>query len=145
MTALSPAAELPQTLPSRLVLYDGVCGFCNASIQFILARDPGGSFHFAPLQGETAASLRQKYPIIPADIDTIVLVEAGQVYLRSEAALRVAGQLSGPAGWLRWCLVLPRFLTDFGYQLVASVRYRIWGRLEACPVPKMEQRARFLP
>ena len=145
MTAASTAAEPLQNLPSRLVLYDGVCGFCNASIQFILARDPAGSFHFAPLQGPTAAELRAIHAEIPQDIDTIVLLEDGKVFMRSEAALRVAGQLSGPIVWVRWLGVLPRFVTDLGYKFIAAIRYRIWGKLEACPVPSKAQRTRFLP
>ena len=131
-------------LPPHLVLYDGVCGFCNASIQFIVKRDPGQQFHFAPLQGATAAALRLRHPEIPADIDTVVLVEGESVYLRSDAAFRIAGRLPGPVSWLRGFGVLPRFLTDFAYGLVARVRYRIFGQLETCPIPSKEQRSRFL-
>lgn len=131
-------------LPPHLVLYDGVCGFCHASIQFILKRDGAQQFHFAPLQGETAAALRSRHPEIPGDIDTMVLVEGANVYLRSEAAFRIAARLSGPASWMRWFGVLPRFLTDFGYRIVAAVRYRIFGKHETCPIPSKEQRSRFL-
>ena len=145
VTAVLPATDPPLALPPHVVLYDGVCGFCSASIQYILRRDPTGEFHFAPLQGETAAALRLAHPQIPSDIDTVVLVEGSQVYLRSDAAFRIAARLPGPVSWLRWFRVLPRFLTDLGYTIVASARYRIWGKLEACPLPSKEQRARFLP
>lgn len=141
------SADLPDdlaALPPHLVLYDGVCGFCNASIQFIVKRDPLREFHFAPLQGETAAALRLRHPEIPTDIDTVVLVEGPNVYLRSDAAFRIAARLPGPVSWLRWFGVLPRFVTDFGYGIVAAVRYRLFGKLETCPIPSKAQRSRFL-
>jgi predicted DCC family thiol-disulfide oxidoreductase YuxK len=127
------------------VLYDGVCGFCNASVQWLLGRDKGGRLRYAPLQGPTAAAMRSRFPEIPTDIDTIVFIEGGQVYMRSRAAFRIASNLPVPWSWLRAFGLLPVALTDLGYRLVASVRYRIWGRLEACRIPAASERALFLP
>ncbi len=132
-------------LPDRLVLYDGVCGFCNASVQWLVAHDRAGRLRYAPLQGSTAAALRARLPEIPSDIDTIVFIEGGEVLLRSRAAFRIVRQLPAPWGWLGATAVLPTFLTDAGYRLVAAVRYRIWGRLAACRVPAAHEQELFLP
>ncbi len=142
-------AALPRALPPQLVLFDGVCGFCDSAIRWLLARDPAGRLCFAPLQGETAAALRRRHPEIPSELETLVLVESGQagsrVYLGSEAIWRICAQLAGPwrlLAWLRW---LPPALRDFAYRRFASRRYRWFGRLEACRVPEVAERARFWP
>lgn len=127
-----------------LVLYDGVCGLCDASIQWLLRHDPDGRFRYAPLQGETAAAIRRAHPELPSDLDSIVVVDGTRAYWRSEAIFHILAQLPG---WrllarLRW---LPRSLTDLGYRLVAAVRFRVWGRLDRCRVPAPDERARFLP
>lgn len=136
-------------MPSKLVLYDGVCGLCDRTVQWLLAHDPDGRLHYAPLQGATAAELRARHPEIPADIDTIVLVEVDangeRVFLRSHAAFRIARHLRGPARGLSLLSVLPRPLTDLAYRMVAAVRYRAWGKLDRCRVPSASERARFHP
>jgi predicted DCC family thiol-disulfide oxidoreductase YuxK len=132
-------------LPDRLVLYDGVCGFCDGVVQWLLAHDRAGRLRYAPLQGPTAAALRVRLPTIPEDIDTIVYIEGGEVYLRSRAAFRLVRHLPAPWCWLAGFGVLPNFLTDAGYRAVAAVRYRIWGKRDACRVPSPGERALFLP
>jgi len=133
----------------RLVLFDGVCGFCDASVRWLMERDPSGRLQFAPLQGEAAASLRARHPEIPSDIDTLVYVErtaAGeQVYLRSRAVLRIGAELEPRPGWLRLVAWLPAPIADLGYRLFASLRYRLFGKLDACRLPGADERGRFLP
>ncbi|MFZ5479328.1 MAG: thiol-disulfide oxidoreductase DCC family protein [Myxococcota bacterium] len=131
--------------PPPIVLYDGTCGFCDASVRWLLAHDRAGVFRYAPLQGETAASLRARHPEIPADIDTLVLVEGDRVSLRSTAVARILARLPSPWRVLGWLRVVPRPLRDLGYRAFAAVRYRVWGRVEACRVPRPEERERFLP
>jgi len=135
-------------LPPRLVLFDGVCGFCDRAVRWLLARDPAGRLRFAPLQGEAAAALRARHPEIPGENDTVVYVETVEgverVFLRSEAVFRLIAQLDGPwrrLAWLRW---IPRSIADLGYRLFARIRYRLFGRLDACPVPSPGERARFV-
>jgi predicted DCC family thiol-disulfide oxidoreductase YuxK len=136
-------------LPPRLVLYDGVCGFCNRSVQWLLAADADGRLHFAPLQGTTAAAVRGRHPEIPGDIDTIVYVETTDreecVSLRSEAIFRIYATLELKSRPTSWLLLLPRSWTDLGYRLFGHVRYRLFGKLDACSIPSPEQRDRFLP
>jgi len=136
-------------LPARIVLYDGVCGFCNGSVRWLIERDAGARLHYAALQGETAKALRARHPEIPNELDTIVYVEAApgseRVWLRSAAIFCVLRELAAPWRWLaplRW--LLPRAVWDVAYRAFARRRYRWFGRLEACPIPPAELRARFL-
>jgi len=134
----------------HVVLYDGTCGFCHASVQWLLARDHTGQFAFAPLQGDTAAVLRARHPELPHDLDSVLLVEhvqrpAERVWWRSHAVFRICSLLGGIwalPGLLRF---LPRVLTDALYMAVARVRHRIAPPPDACALPTEAERARFLP
>jgi predicted DCC family thiol-disulfide oxidoreductase YuxK len=143
------AATVPRVLPSRLVLFDGVCGFCDGAVRWLLEHDPAGRLGFAPLQGETAARLRRLHSEIPFELETLVLVESergsSRVFLRSEALWRVCAQLAGPWRWLAFLRWLPRSLLDFCYGQFARRRYRWFGQLEACRVPDASERERFWP
>lgn len=127
-----------------LVLYDGVCGLCSKSVRWILRHEKDHTLRFAPLQGPTAAALRAQYPQIPKTLESVVLVEDGRVHLRSKAFLYTAHHLRAPWRWaygVRW---FPGFLLDLGYRLIARIRYRVWGKTDACELPAPDQRARFL-
>ncbi len=132
-----------------LVLYDGRCGFCDVSVQWLLEHDPSGQFQFAALEGETAAAVLQRHPL-PPDLDSIVLVETDgdgneRISVHSTAIFRICRRLNGPWRAIAWLGVLPRALTDLGYRLFARHRYRVWGRLDACRLPQPNERSRFLP
>jgi predicted DCC family thiol-disulfide oxidoreductase YuxK len=143
-----PVMVMPNTSPPsspHIVLYDGVCALCHQVVRFVLKRDRSRVFYFAPLQGETAAKLRQQYPQIPSGLNTMVYVEDGRVHLRSKGFLHAAIHLPYPwriAGWFRW---MPAFLTDPFYWIVAKTRYRLFGRFDSCQLPTDDERARFLP
>jgi predicted DCC family thiol-disulfide oxidoreductase YuxK len=128
-----------------VVLYDGACGLCHRSVKFILRHERHATLLFAPLQGETAAALRARYPSIPDSLDTVVLIDNDRAYLRSKAFLYVAKYLRGfwHAGyWFRW---LPGPLLNLVYRFIATLRYPVWGKVDACELPSPEQRSRFLP
>src|SRR5690606_12056108 len=129
-----------------IVLFDGVCNLCNAAVLFIIARDPAGRFRFAPLRSEFAVGLLASLgAAVPrAGADSIVLIQDGRVYQRSDAALRIAAHLSGPWPLLSRLKVLPKALRDAVYDFVARNRYRWFGRQDACRVPTPELRERFL-
>lgn len=133
---------------SRLILFDGVCVFCNRAVRWLVRHDPDGRFHYAPLQGETAADLRSRHPEIPEAIDTLVYVDASSgeelVHLRSESLLRVCAELGGAFRWLTWARFLPRWLTDAGYAAFVRYRYRLFGKLDSCALPTPEERERIL-
>ena len=131
-------------LPGPIVLYDGECGLCHRSVKFLLKRD-GSRLWYAPLQGETAAKLRVLHPQIPRTLESVVLVDGGKAYLRSKAILHVTKYLPRPWRWayhFRW---LPALLLDLAYAVIARIRYRVWGKFDACTIPTTEQRAHMLP
>ena len=141
-------ATTPMTTPTPerpVVLYDGLCGFCDASVQFLLDHDPDGVFAFAPLQGDTAKQLLAAHPEVPADLDSIVLIDGPVAAWRSRAVFLICGRMAWPWRAIAWLRFLPRPLIDLGYRFVARIRYRIWGRLDRCRVPGPAERARFLP
>ena len=127
-----------------IVLYDGVCGLCDRSVQLILRNDRRGRFRFAALQSETGRALLEKFGLSPEALDSVVLVEDGRAWRKSRAALRIARRMDGP--WpLVWPLrIVPRPVADSLYDILAKNRYRIFGKLETCMIPPPEVRARFL-
>lgn len=124
----------------RIVLFDGVCNLCNGFVQFVLKRDPRGRFRFASLQSDSARQLLG--PDGPRE--TIVLLEAGKMYVRSAAALRIARGLRFPWPLLVIFAVIPRPLRDRLYDWVARNRYRWFGKRDACMLPTPQMRGRFL-
>ena len=135
----------PPSSAAPLLLYDGVCALCNGAVRFILRRDRIGSLRFAPLQGPTSATVRALHPAIAGE-DSMVWVEPnGRVRIRSDAALAIGRYLGG--AWARLAAIagiVPRPLRDLVYRLVAGIRYRAFGRYDACPLPPVGQRSRFL-
>lgn len=128
-----------------VVLFDGVCNLCNGSVNFLLDRDHRETFRFASLQSDAGQRLLAEHGLPADDFDSFVLVEEGRAYTRSTAALRVARRLGFPWRLASLLLVIPAFLRDPFYDLVAKNRYRWFGKEETCRVPTPELRARFLP
>jgi len=150
-TPLAAGAEpVVDGLPPRIVFFDGECVFCNNTVRWLIPRDPEGRLRFAPLGGTTAAALRSAHPRdFPGHENTIVYAELSTprpcFLLRSRAAFAVLETL-GPLPWyLRVLRALPAWLSDLGYRAFARLRHRIFGRLDTCPVPSPDLRARFLP
>ena len=129
---------------SAIILFDGVCNFCNGSVNFIIARDPQGYFKFAPLQSDVGARLLAENGVDRIETDSVVLIENGQVYTHSTAALRIARKLSGAWRWFYYLVHVPRFLRDGAYKLLAKYRYALFGQKDECMLPSPEVRARFL-
>jgi predicted DCC family thiol-disulfide oxidoreductase YuxK len=132
-------------LPPHVLFYDGVCAMCNGIVKGMLRVDKEHVFHFAPLQGETAELARELLPDFPSELETVVYVRQGEVFLRSRAAALAMQQMPYPAKALSWFRFLPAWLTDFFYGIVARTRYRVFGKYDHCPVPPEDVRPRFLP
>ena len=128
---------------SAIVLFDGVCNFCNDSVNFIISRDKEHKFKFAPLQSEIGQELRSKYGIAE-DVDSIVLVENDNAYTHSTAALRIANKLGGVLSITYAFIIVPAVIRDFFYKTFAKYRYRIFGKMDACMLPTPDVRERFL-
>lgn len=127
-----------------IVFFDGKCGLCNSTVDFLLERDRDGVFLFAPLQGETA-----KKHVRPQDIESLssmVLKVGGKTYRHSSAVSRMLMRLPGVwkvLGVLLWLVPWP--LRHLGYKIVAANRYRWFGKRDTCRVPTPDEFARFLP
>ena len=127
-----------------VVLFDGVCNLCHASIDFIIPRDSRCTFRFASLQGASGRAMLEKHHLSPEDTDTLILIEDGRFSVRSTAALRIAARLRFPWPLLSILLLVPRPIRDSVYRIVARNRYRWFGRMNACRAPSPELRTRFL-
>ena len=145
MAAASARGEGPT---GRIVLFDGVCVFCDGLVRWLIARDPRARLRFAPLQGQTADALRSAHPEIPDETATLVYVDGTEgpdrIFLRSEAAFRVLAQIESPWRRVAWLRHLPCGFADLGYQLFVRFRYRVFGKRNECRVPSPSERARFL-
>lgn len=131
-----------------LVLFDGVCNLCNATVNFLLDRDPEGALRFGSLQSNAAGERLRAlgHPLPAGTPESLLFVEGGRVYRGSTAALRIARYLS-PRGWRlvgALLLVVPRPLRDAVYGWIARNRYAWFGRTDVCRVPSPELRRRFL-
>lgn len=125
----------------RIILFDGICNFCDASVQFIMKRDVG-AFQFASLQSDIGQELIARFGL--QGIDSIVLVEDDKVYTKSTAVLRIAKKLGRlwPACYA--AIIIPKPLRDKVYDWIAQNRYRWFGKKDVCMLPSEKDRARFL-
>ena len=134
--------ELERSGP--ILLFDGVCNFCNGAINFVIAHDPEARFRFASLQSNAGRELLREHGLGELPVSTMVLIDDGKAHLDSDGVLRTAQRLGGPFALLVPFLLVPRPLRDFAYRTFARNRYRLFGRSEVCLVPTPEVRARFL-
>jgi predicted DCC family thiol-disulfide oxidoreductase YuxK len=127
-----------------IILFDGVCNLCAWAVRFIIERDPRAVFRFTSLQSDIGQQLLIDHQLDPQNMDSFILIEDGAAHQQSTAALKVARHLSGAWPLLHAFIVLPTFLRDPLYRLIARNRYRWFGKEETCMVPTPELRARFL-
>ncbi|WNC16954.1 thiol-disulfide oxidoreductase DCC family protein [Brevibacillus brevis] len=138
-----PTSQQPGHTAS-ILLFDGVCHFCNGAVQFILRRDPHGRIHFASLQSAKGQELLSAFQY-EGNLQSVVLIENGKLYTKSDAILRVGRKLNGAWPFLATAArMLPRSLRDPIYDWIARNRYRWWGQAKQCMLPTPEARARFL-
>jgi len=139
-------SELSESAPSEgsaIILYDGVCNLCNASVRFVLARDHNDFFRFASLQSEAGRKLATKYNLT-TDLSTFFLIEGGKTYERSDAWLETMRLLGWPWSASYGLRIVPRSVRNWVYDVVGRNRYRWFGRQESCPAPKPESQWKFL-
>jgi predicted DCC family thiol-disulfide oxidoreductase YuxK len=127
-----------------VILFDGVCNFCNGAINFVLKQDRKSVFRFAPLQSEAGRRLLQQYNLPTEEFESFVLIDQGKVYKKSNAALRVMNKL--PWYWKESQIfrVIPTIFRDAIYDFIARNRYKWFGKKDQCMVPTPEMRSRFL-
>jgi predicted DCC family thiol-disulfide oxidoreductase YuxK len=129
---------------TSVILFDCVCNFCDASVNWIIRRDPAARFRFAPLQSPAGERLQRQYGLDPTALDTLVLIEQDRVHRKSGAALRILRRLRFPWPLAYVLIAVPAPVRDFAYDLFARRRYRWFGKKEECMIPTPEVRERFL-
>lgn len=127
-----------------ILLFDGVCNFCEASVNFVIRHDKKGVIRFASLQSKEGLMLAQDFRIDTSQLNSMVFIEKGRPYFRSTAALRVCRYFSGGWRFASLLLIVPVFIRDTVYRLIARNRYRWFGKKESCMIPTPEIRSRFI-
>lgn len=133
-----------KNIDHQVVLFDGVCNFCNYWVNFIMDRDPDDRFRFAALQSEAGQQLLEKFDLPTDDFDSFVLIKEGKVHKKSSAALIIASQIKSWTKILTPFLILPPFLRDWLYSLIGKNRYKLFGKKDSCRIPTPEERSKFL-
>ncbi|MFU8807122.1 MAG: thiol-disulfide oxidoreductase DCC family protein [Bradymonadaceae bacterium] len=144
MTIMPHDNALPTDSSRTVVLFDGVCNFCNGAVQFIINRDPGDRFRFASLQSDIGQRLLRAHGFDTEDFDTMVAIAGDKVMTKSDAALYIARKLGKPWPVLSFLKIIPRFIRNFAYDWIAHNRYRFFGKKDQCMTPSPENRRRFL-
>ena len=127
-----------------VILFDGVCNLCNGAVQFIIKRDNTSKFLFASLQSDFGQSQLQKFGLDPSKLHSIIAIDNGKFYERSDAALKIASGLAQPWPMLGVFRILPRFFRDWVYDLISKNRYKMFGKRESCMIPTPELKGRFV-
>lgn len=125
-----------------IILFDGECNFCSRSVQFIMKRDKSKQFKFASLQSDTGKSLIKTYNI-PKTIDSVVLIENDQAFIKSTATLKIALRLDGLWNILYIFIVVPKPIRNIVYDLIAKNRHR-FIKNNQCKIPTKEELDRFI-
>lgn len=128
-----------------LILFDGVCNFCNFWVNFAIKRDRKKRLRYTPLQSETAKRVLPGFNINPTALHSVIFVEKGRHYTQSSAAIRICKHLDG--GWklLYGLMIIPKFIRDPLYNIIARNRYKWFGKKDHCMIPTPEIKERFLP
>ena len=142
-TSISP--DLPIMHSSYpIILFDGVCNFCNDSVNTIIKLDHKGVFKFAPIQSEVGQRYLKTYNYSSEELSTVILICDGRVYTKSDAALQTFKHLGGGWKYLRIFTFEPRSIRNFVYDFIAKNRYKWYGKKESCMIPTPELKQKFL-
>jgi predicted DCC family thiol-disulfide oxidoreductase YuxK len=137
-------SDIQQVLTKQpILLFDGECGFCNKSVQFFLKREKSKAMHFAPLQSGVGEAIK-KYFEIGGNTDSLILIKDHEAFIKSCAALRLTRYMKGLWPALIVLLIIPPFLRNGVYDLIAKRRMKWFGRIENCALLAKEDKARFL-
>ncbi|HYJ37054.1 MAG TPA: thiol-disulfide oxidoreductase DCC family protein [Chitinophagaceae bacterium] len=127
-----------------IILFDGVCNYCNSIVNFIIRQDKKKIFRFAALQSKAGQELLQQYQLPANNLDTFILIDGERVYDRSTAGLRLYNKLPWYWKWTQVFWIVPRFLRDVVYNFIARNRYKWFGKKEECMIPSTDVISRFL-
>ena len=136
--------KTPDQSIQPVILFDGICNFCNAGINFIIKQDKKKVFRFAALQSEAGQQLLQKHGLSTNKFESFILIDEGKVYQKSDAGIKVYGKLPWYWKWMQLAWIAPQFVRDAVYDFIARNRYKWFGKKDACMIPGAEIRGRFL-
>ena len=128
---------------TKVILFDGVCNLCNNSVKLIIKNDKSNIFKFAPLQGKYGIKIQNRYNINTTEINSIILIDGKKTYAKSSAALRIAKDLRAPFFLFFVFIIVPVFIRNFIYDLIAKNRYKWFGKMESCMIPSNELKSKF--
>ena len=127
-----------------LILFDGVCNFCNSSVNFVIDHDKKNIFKFASLQSDAGQNIFKDNDLPSNEFNTFLLLERNKLYDKSTAALKVTRNLGGLWKQLYVFIIVPPFIRNFFYNLIARNRYKWFGKKDSCRIPTPEERAKFI-
>lgn len=127
-----------------ILLFDGVCNFCDGTVNFIIDRDPKKNIRFAALQSNSGQKLLQKFSLDTQHFDSVILVHGERFHKKTSAILRVVRWMKFPWNTLCIFIIIPSPIRNFFYDIVAKNRYKWFGKLEYCRVPTADIKERFL-
>jgi len=128
----------------NIILFDGVCNFCNRTINIILKYDKDAYFQFAPSQSNAAMGIMQQFGLEQQAITSVILIDNEKVYTKTDAVIQIANRLSGWPSLFRLLKFIPKSIRNFGYDLIAKNRYTLFGKRDQCMIPEASARNRFL-
>ena len=135
---------MKKTQDKPIIFFDGVCNLCNSSVQFILKKDTNNVFLFSSLQSDAAKGILLQYNLENFDLSSIILVENSVIYQKSTAVLRIAKRLTGISKYVYVFIIVPKFIRDGVYSLIAKNRYKWFGKRDSCMLPTAAIKLRFL-
>ncbi len=127
----------------NIIVFDGVCNFCNRIVQIIIRHDPSAQIHFAAQQSEAGEKLLSDYKI-STSASSVIFIKDRLLYEKSDAVIEIAKLLTGWPSLFKYTIIVPRFLRNAIYKFIAANRYAIFGKQDQCMAPKEEDRGRFL-
>ncbi|AMC09955.1 hypothetical protein Lupro_01195 [Lutibacter profundi] len=127
-----------------IIFFDGVCNLCNSSVNFIIKHDNKEQFLFASLQSDAAKEILLQFSTKKLTLDSIILVDNGNIYEKSSAILQISKHLNGGYKLLYCFVIVPKFIRDWVYNYIAKNRYKWFGKKENCMVPTPEIKDRFI-
>jgi predicted DCC family thiol-disulfide oxidoreductase YuxK len=128
----------------QIILFDGVCNFCNFWVNFVIKRDKKDLFRFGALQSEKSKDLTNKFNFDTSNLDTFVLIAGDKFFTKSTAALMICKELNGLVKIMYPLIFFPKFFRDFIYDLIAKNRYKLFGKKDSCRIPTEEEKKKFL-
>lgn len=128
----------------KIILFDGICNLCSGAVDFFIRHDKKNIFRFAALQSDAGIKLQQKLGIDPELIESFILIEGSKYYKKSTAALRLTRYIGFPYILFYPLLLIPPFIRNFVYDIIAKYRYTWFGKKNTCRIPTPEEQSKFL-